>query len=388
MIHALHIVSNRGFLPWIKQLFNRSDWSSTYIILQYKEKKIFRNCNDNEVEVSADEFGINYIVSLLQERDVVFHYLLDFPKSEIVLRSPSYVFHYWFFFGTEIYHQTNVFKNKLYAPKTKNILSGLPEIKYRYEIRRLYYKVILRSNSPFDSLRKAIPRIKNILWYVDDEIKMISSKIQLPPLLFLQFFDFNSIVPDETAVTNRESRKVLIGNSATIENNHFDVLEVLTRQNPNVHTYSLPMTYGQFKRYRSKVKSSFSEKLKDKVFFLERHLGLNEYYTFINQHPTAIFLHYRQQGLGNILYLLSTGTKIYLSERNVIYHWLKKRGIMVHNFESEFVSDYTNDNLLLDPEWSIINRVQIKKLLTENQNETSLQLIESTIRNKNEIGNR
>ncbi|MGB3078882.1 MAG: TDP-N-acetylfucosamine:lipid II N-acetylfucosaminyltransferase [Saprospiraceae bacterium] len=244
----------------------------------------------------------------------------------------------------------------------------------------MYYQIILRENSPFENFRKAIPRIRNILWYVEDEIKIITSKIQLPPWIFLQFFTFNNIIPDERVATNRDSRKVLIGNSATIENNHFDVLNVLTKLNPFVQTYSLPMTYGQYKRYKSKVKKVFSAKLNEKVFFLEKHLSLDEYYSFINQHPTAIFLHYRQQGLGNILYLIYNGTKVYLSERNTIYHWLKRNGIMVFNFEEDFISDYNNNNLLIDLYWSNSNREQIKKLLTENQNETSMQLIETDIK--------
>ncbi len=380
MIHAIHIVPNKKFLPWIKHLFDRPDWKSTYVILLYEKKKIVRNGDENEIEVSADKFGIKYIVTLLKKYDAAFHYLLDFPKTEIVLRSPSHIVHYWYFFGSEIYHQTNLFKGELYGPETKKILVILPEIRYWYEIRRMYYQIILRENSPFENFRKAIPRIRNILWYVEDEIKIITSKIQLPPWMFLQFFTFNNIIPDEKVATNRESRKVLIGNSATIENNHFDVLNVLTKLNPIVQTYSLPMTYGQYKRYKNKVKKVFSAKLNEKVFFLEKHLSLDEYYSFINQHPTAIFLHYRQQGLGNILYLIYNGTKVYLSEQNAIYHWLKRNDIMVFSFEEDFISDYNNNNLLIDLSWSNSNRVQIKRLLTENQNEISMQLIEADIK--------
>lgn len=53
---------------------------------------------------------------------------------------------------------------------------------------------------------------------------------------------------------------------------------------------------------------------------------------------------------------------------------------MVFNFEEDFISDYNNNNLLIDLYWSNSNREQIKKLLTENQNETSMQLIETDIK--------
>jgi hypothetical protein len=53
--------------------------------------------------------------------------------------------------------------------------------------------------------------------------------------------------------------------------------------------------------------------------------------------------------MGNIFEFINSGTKIYLSNHNVIYQWLKDLGLKIFTIE-EFASDLESDNLELSSE--------------------------------------
>ncbi len=378
-INSVHILSDIKFLPWIKRTFSLQGWSSYYILLNHKEKKVCKDLEDDTMEVSSDSFGQSIIIEKLRSFDIAFHYLLNNTKAEIIRKSGKDIIHCWCFYGAEIYQQTNLFRRNIYGPQTKKMLWTLPEKRFRYELRKWYYSIWKREPSPISSLRMAIPDIYSILWYVEDEIELINKKIKLPPWKFFQFFSFDDIIPADTGITDVKSKRILIGNSATIENNHVDVLPLLTAISDEDYSFSLPLTYGQFTRYKSQIKSKYKRKLGDRVTFLEGHLPLEDYYSFLQKHPTAIFLHYRQQGLGNILYLLYTGTKVYLSQHNVVYLWLKKNEIEVFIFEVDFLKDAQAQKLTLDQSMIVHNQVKIRDLLDHQRNDITISELEEEV---------
>jgi len=378
-VRAIHLFSDRKFLGWVRQTFSTTNWTSYYVILDSATKKSCINIDEHTIEVSSDGHGQQIILEKFVNMDIAFHYFLDNVKADIIYRSRPEMIHCWCFYGAEIYQQTNKFRRDLYGPETRKLLWLLPEIKFRYDLRKFYFILFRLRQPPIYSLLKAIPRIHSILWYIEDEINMINTRIKLPSWHFFQFFNFSDIIPPETGFTHKASRKVLIGNSATIENNHADVLKVLVKITDNTLTYSLPLTYGQFPRYKSKIKALYQRQLGSQVTFLDEHMPLSKYYTFLQEHPTAVFLHERQQGLGNILYMLYTGTKVYLSVKNIVYKWLKKNRIKVYIFEEDFLNDSQDGNLVLDDETVLKNRNEIINLLHHNRNTQTLRALEEQI---------
>jgi dTDP-N-acetylfucosamine:lipid II N-acetylfucosaminyltransferase len=378
-IRSIHLLSDRKFIPWVKNTFSLSNWTSFYIILNHGKKNYFGMPDTDTLEVSADRFGEKLILERIPDYDIAFHYFLDNIKADIVARSSKDLIHCWCFYGAEVYQQTSLFRKNLYGPETRQLLRSLPEIRFRYDFRKIFYQYILFRKAPIDSLKDAIPHIHAMLWYVEEEINFIRTKINLPPWQFFQFFSFTDIIPPGTESTNTASKKILIGNSATIENNHADVLQKLLKIDDQAYRFSLPMTYGQFSRYKTRIQSLYRKALSDRVDFLEQHLELRAYYQYLQQHPTAIFLHYRQQALGNILYLLYTGTKVYLSKNNVISAWLKNNDIKVSIFEEDFESDIVLDQLALDPKTIEENQKGIIRLLDHKQNEATIQALEEKV---------
>lgn len=381
-INAVHIVSEKKFLPWIKNTFSLPGWSSIYIILDASKKQHFVQVNEETLEVSADQYGEQKVVEKINDYDIVFHYLLNNTKAEIISGSNPRLVHCWCFYGAEIYQQTSLFRKNLYGSQTRKLFRYLPEIRFRYDLRRIYYTYVLFRKAPIDSLQEAIPHIFRILWYVEEEMQLINQHIKLPLWQFFQFFSFADIIPPNTPMTDFSSKKILIGNSATIENNHADILPLIKEIKDGDYRFSLPMTYGQFPRYMSMIKKQYRLALQDRVVFLEGHLPLDEYYRFLQQHPTAIFLHHRQQGLGNILYLLYTGTKVYLSRNNIIQPWLSNNGVKVFSFEDEFLQDVIANRLTLDMPTVEKNRDALTHMLEHHRNIETLQTLEREVKSR------
>lgn len=384
MIRSIHLLSDKKFVPWVKKTFTLPGWTCLYILMNHRKKKSVEQLNENTYEVSTDRYGEQFILGHLENGDIVFHYFLDNRKADIIAKSSKHLVHCWCFYGAEIYQQTSLFRDRLYGPQTRRLLARLPEVRFRYDLRRLYYKYVLFRKTPIRSLREAIPKIHAILWYVEEEIQWINAKISLPPWMFFQFFQFSDIIPENTGKVNTESKRILLGNSATIENNHADALPMLARMKQFGYAISLPMTYGQFKRYKSTIKKIYTNSLGDGAEFLEEHMELSAYYHFLQQHPTAVFLHYRQQALGNILYMLYAGTKVYLSKHNVVLRWLKNNGVKVFTFEDDFAQDIETLHLTLTQEVIELNRASIEKLLRHNHNEGTIKSLETEVMSRRE----
>jgi hypothetical protein len=221
-IQALHLFSDKKFMPWVKQTFQIAHWHSHFIIINVESHNSQVIIDEDTIEVSGDAFGQKIILEKLKSAEIAFHYFLDNIKANIIFHSDSKTLHCWCFYGAEVYQQTSIFRKEIYGPVTKKLLWTLPEIKFRYDLRKYFYLFQFKT-APITSLLRTIPKIHSVLWYVEEEMKRINEKIPLPPWKFFQFFSFTDIIPTGTGSTNRQNKKILVGNSATIENNHADV---------------------------------------------------------------------------------------------------------------------------------------------------------------------
>lgn len=380
-IKAVHIFTDSKFIPWVKSSFAQHAWESTFIVLQASSSTVAHTVNE-VIYVPIENDWKSKVLKIIDTSQIVFHYFLDNHKASLVIDSSGPAIHCWCFYGAEIYQQTPLFRDILYGPVTRKYLWLLPEIRYRVKLRSFYYRMLKREKPPVTLLQQAIKKISGILWYVPEEIAFINTRIKLPPWYNFQFFSFSDIIPDPEARCQSNNHKILVGNSATIENNHLDVLNALQQvQNPT-YSVSLPMTYGLFPRYKSLVKRKFSKALKERAFFLENHMPLEKYYSYLSEHPTAAFLHHRQQALGNVLYMLYIGAKVYLSRDNIIVQWLRNNQVRVFIFEDEFVNDLNTGNMILEETIAEENRKRIRILLEHQHNLETIKQLEQLIHNK------
>ena len=115
----------------------------------------------------------------------------------------------------------------------------------------------------------------------------------------------------ESDIVDRCSQgDILVGNSASYTNNHFDVWEYIRKQEPKGRRIIFPINYGD-SQYANFLKTSIKSK-KNELVFLDAFMPSTEYFSLLNRCSYAFFGVMRQQAMGNIFYCLKNGIKVFL----------------------------------------------------------------------------
>lgn len=125
---------------------------------------------------------------------------------------------------------------------------------------------------------------------------------------------------------------VLVGNSASLTNNHEDVFERLADCNLVGRKIIVPLSYGDT-RYRDHVmkrgKHYFGKAFQPLVHFMP----LIEYVGVISSCNVVLMGHKRQQALGNIGSAIYHGANVYLDSECPTYKFFNDRGVAVSTLD-------------------------------------------------------
>ncbi len=122
--------------------------------------------------------------------------------------------------------------------------------------------------------------------------------------------------------------RVQVGNSADPGNCHIEILDLLSKlQNQNFKIYC-PLSYGDF-TYRDTVIEYGVSKFGSRFRPITEFMAFEAYSKYMNTIDVAIFNHRRQQGMGNIIGLMSLGKRIYLRSDITPFEFFKEKGFSV-----------------------------------------------------------
>lgn len=142
-------------------------------------------------------------------------------------------------------------------------------------------------------------------------------------------------MPLEAGTSNQfEAREnVILGNSGDPSNNHFMLLELAAR---HVRSGKIicPLAYGGERLYVDAVISEGRRLFSDRFMPLLELKSPKAYAAVVDTCRAALFAHDRQQGLGNIIYLLGHGVPTYMKEDVTSFALLKDLGLPVHGLSS------------------------------------------------------
>lgn len=101
---------------------------------------------------------------------------------------------------------------------------------------------------------------------------------------------------------------IMIGNSATVSNRHIEILHAIQELSSDDVMIYIPLSYGD-DIYADMVEQEAKNIFPGKVRTLRDFMPIEDYLAFLNTVDVAVFAHKRQQGLGNIISLVSMGKK-------------------------------------------------------------------------------
>ncbi|MGZ9897678.1 TDP-N-acetylfucosamine:lipid II N-acetylfucosaminyltransferase family protein [Shewanella gaetbuli] len=141
--------------------------------------------------------------------------------------------------------------------------------------------------------------------------------------------------------TEVTSSNILIGNSASVYNNHVESFELLTGFNLNDVKIIVPLSYGDC-FYRDEVISLGNNAFNNSFMPLVDFMPIEQYIDIISSCGFVIMNHIRQQAVGNIVIMMYLGAKVFLRDANPVYGYFKSKGAIIYSIEELKV----NPNLL------------------------------------------
>jgi len=361
----LHLISDDKFIDSHIRKFSWEGFQNVFLYL--KETSTYAGKNSHLItHIRPLSKSYNDYIDLSQEFDGIVTNGLGYYQSMFINRLPATSRIFWCFFGAEIYNNPKIWNSSdLYGPRTKRVLArnwGYFFLRSLYHLR-FYFKY---RTSMHSEIKKAIVRCDYFLWYIKEEYDLIKSKsdIVLPEFRPLPITDRVA----DSQISYRKRDEILLGNSGSEANNHIDLLKLLG-ENSCVYKIKLPVSYGLKNWYKKEmIKTLHKSKLK--VDFMESFVPYTEYIQNFTHAKAAIYPSYRQMGLGNIILCILNGVKIYLSERNPVFQWLKNIGVKVFTIEKCLKIDLKYDNFALDSETILENKLAWNKLIsTQNENQ-------------------
>lgn len=312
-----------------------------------------------------------------QYRNVYIHWLCH-EAIDIVNRIPPGINVIWCFWGGDGLEQPSLLK-WVYQPKSYRYymqhLARTPLDWRHFGSFKRRFREIRREKLARDKHLRAMRRVDYFAHYLPEDFK----KVRKAAGLRAQYIDFHyASVEDllEGAASSDpalERPDILLGNSDTITNNHFEAIDALSGLDLSGRRVLCPLSYEKG-AYARDVAFYGTERLGKAFRPLLDFLPRTEYNRLLTGVGYAVMNHNRSQALGNITALLNAGTKVFMSRDSTLYRFLSGSGFSISTTEdlkqgscfSPLSEEQTSKNrsLLLKHFGREAQKEKIRRLLT------------------------
>lgn len=322
----LHFLTDDKFADYAIRQFSTPEMQSEFICLDTARRMNLVELR-NEVHVMwpyGGEFAAFLDNNLSKYSAIILHGMhWGGWQKEILKRVPANVKVAWMFWGGEIYGRHDIGEHFL-APITSMVC----------RIRAMHKSVDEKKDYSWELPIELYQRIDVCL--TDEKEEYEYAKRFLGNKMTYMWYNYYTLEEMMGALYNERccGKNIIIGNSATDSCNYWDVLLRLKRLRIGDRKIVLPLSYGA--QWISKTVSKFSRILYPKnTMPLLDFMPRDEYNEVLLGCNTMIMGHYHPQAQGNIIAGLWLGMRVYLSERNMTYHYFKRIGCVVYSIESE-----------------------------------------------------
>lgn len=377
MLRVVHCITDEKFIRSIYQTFEylQDRCNSRYVHITENVKKQCRYLGDYE---KVEFCNISQFQTELASGccDVVVLHNLQSVPLDFISQIPKDIKLVWFAWGFDIYgcmgSKPLVPIPNLIQPETKRLLWSSFD-KQLKEKAKVLYKVTRNRE-----LKKAVARVDYFSGIIPEEYDMMCSV----PFFHAKQVDFRyssplanislSMLDDEKPVGGMD---IMIGNSGDITNNHADIFNKLKKIELGERRIYVPLSYGEDKKYMSKIKSIGNDLWGDRFVALDDYVPYDEYRRIIGSCGFRIFGHERQQALGNIIMAFRDGCKVFLSDGSALYRHFVNMGVKVFTIQNDINPDCLSD-LLNDKETYENRKKTIEYSQTSAQKERLYKLID------------
>ena len=323
----LHLVTDEQFTDYAIMQFSAPEMESEFVLIpsNHENWKMDHADKCTIIQQYSPEFEA-LLNSLDQYSGIILHGLF-WPnwQKPILDRVPENVKVAWMFWGGEIYGRKDISSTFL-APITK-LMSRLHSFKNRT-------KTIIANELPLN----AYQRIDYCLTDMREEEEFAK---QYTGATFKHlWYNYYSIEETIGSLNNKQCKgaNILIGNSASVKNNHVDIFWVLWKygllRNMKDRKVIMPLSYGG-PWVHNLVKKVGKFVLGKRLRVLDTYLPREEYNALMLSCSTLILGYLEPAAQGNIITALWLGMRVYLSERSFAYQYFNRIGCAIYSIEKD-----------------------------------------------------
>ena len=362
----VHIVDDEKFLNKTIEIFESIFPNQNYFLVGVEEgegsynkkEELIKLTSIEFVEINRKDYYEKFHHNVDQNTLVIFHNLYKTYKLKLIANIQAKIKIAWYFWGAELYGLNPKINNLL--PLTQRVyFKNLPF--WTYIKKKVFSQ--LKKQYYWDLFKKALKdkvdyTITNVTEDIDllDEFTENNSKRGW-------FTYYSSDMNRELERGSSKKINILIGNSSSETNNHFDAFQLFNEKNIQGKKIYIPLSYGDNKYRELVIKEAdfiFGEKAEPLVDFL----STKEYSKIIDSCSVLIMNHKRQQAYNTIMIAIANGCKVYLREENTIFKLLKREGFYVYSIQSDWSK--STEIEMLDIKIQEYNRELIRKLYSTN----------------------
>lgn len=344
---VLHLIPDEKITSDVINNFDRVSQDNMYFILGDKNNRKYLFKDEENIIWGNENYINNYKVSS-DVTGVIIHGL-NYSFAKFILSLSKRIKIAWYAWGFDIYLLPKISKH-IYGKHTRRFLIEHETfytinqlIKNNPFLRSLYFKFIKKKDDHYKLYELAHSRIDYLCTYIKEDFDVFQKFYPNKNIKFLNtgYFSIGQYLGKSEDELNTDElsdlgNNILIGNSNSVENNHLDVFYALDSYKRNNSNLIVPLNYGTNENYKNFILSKGEECFNNDFHPLLSFMNKGEYFTLLSTCNTGIFYHFRQQAMGNIIALLFLGLRIYLSNKNPVYSYLKRNNITVFDFDTEF----------------------------------------------------
>ncbi|MEO6670923.1 MAG: TDP-N-acetylfucosamine:lipid II N-acetylfucosaminyltransferase [Ferruginibacter sp.] len=340
----LHITGDDKFIDFFIGDIEKMELTTSNDFVVYvregRDLKYVKSKRIHKMTLNSAEWNIFFKENLEKYERVFIHYF-DGLLYDIIPLLPSNVKVIWCFYGNDgfLYFPENYFLQKLTRRLSLAISDrrrGIP-FKVFYPLFLLNRKIFLFTRRV--KMRSAFRRVDYFANFLTSDFHLIRKKVGLQfKHVEVTLASLETIISMEASSQEQDQisfgNSILIGNSATITNNHLDLFERLLTQDTKGRKIYCPLSYGN-ENYADIIQERGREMFGANFIPLVNFMKLDDYNAILKDCGYVFMNHDRTQGAGNIIVSLYNGAKVFLSNQSGIYHFLVNLGVKVFSIQDD-----------------------------------------------------
>lgn len=388
---VIHFITDEKFLNLAIELFEEiEELENRYINIIYDEDRPFQFITSDKVEI-INISDIHDIITDPSVCDVIVIHNLSSLPCEQIMNIDKKIKVVWFSWGFDIYSnqypqfQLIKLKNRI---KTKTL-----NFRYRLRIlnenrRLLFSKLFNKKEKDRKVFISAISRIDYYSGVYPIEYDLLKKNFFFrAKQIFFNYPTKKGLFSEENIYKQLKPKgdSIQISNSGAILGNHGNILNKMHNLNLNKRKIIIPLSYGGDSLYRSIVRKKFIKIFDGNCVPLTKFIQLEKYIELMESISVALYDYEQQAAVGNILYNLWNGSKVFLPESSLNYIFFKSIGVHVYSLDKELTQMEIDTQLqekdILDNRIKILNYFSYD--IIKNKTKKSFLLIENHIKCQN-----